>query len=57
VKRKCLDLLGKLGFPDTKVKETNAILQNIIEKFTADDDPRVRSSAFEAMVRSASEIN
>ncbi|ELU14658.1 hypothetical protein CAPTEDRAFT_224728 [Capitella teleta] len=50
VMRKCLEVLGKLGFPEAKAKNSDVTLQNILEKFSLDADPRVRCAAFEAML-------
>ena len=52
VRCKALELIGALGSPDqAKTEPGQRNLQAILGEHAHDIDPRVRSSAFEAMVR------
>ena len=55
VRSKCLDLIGALGSPDQRKpedsqSESRKTLQKFLADFTHDQDCRVRTSAFQAMV-------
>ena len=51
VRRKCLDLIGSVGCADTKLESwPQQSFSDILINFMSDNDSRVRSSAFEAMV-------
>ena len=52
VRSKCLELIGALGRPDSEEKrsENEKLPQNILDEYSRDTDPRVRTSAFKALV-------
>ncbi|WAR28613.1 INT4-like protein, partial [Mya arenaria] len=51
VRRSCLHLIGCLESPDQSNKVDHSSVQKLIESFVGDQDPRVRSSAFEALLK------
>ena len=55
VRSSCLNLIGAVGSQDTISKDTDqseehVSVQTLLISFTQDQDPRVRSSAFRAVV-------
>ncbi|CAH1783179.1 unnamed protein product [Owenia fusiformis] len=53
VRCKCLDLIGWLGSPDQRLAEesqSGKSTQRVLGEFTHDQDPRVRTCAFQAML-------
>ncbi|XP_076453862.1 integrator complex subunit 4-like [Babylonia areolata] len=53
VRARCLELIGELWTSDEKVKDTSSTDSALclLGQYTADDDPRVRTAAFTAMLR------
>ena len=52
MRSKCLELIGALGRPDSEKErsEDEKLPQDILDEYSRDTDPRVRTSAFKALV-------
>ena len=51
VRSKCLELLGALGRPDSEgASEDEKSPKDILDEYSRDTDPRVRTAAFKALV-------